>query len=175
PMEIVLLEKVGSGCRNIIQLLDWFELPDSFMLVMEHLEPLQDLSHFLLEREFLCEEVVHWLFCQVLEAMRHCTACSVLHRDIKPENLLVDPESGDLKLIDFGCGTFLQEQPFTCFVRTHTYSPPKWIRVGCYCGHSATIWSLGVLLYIMVCGDNPFWEDRDIVLGQLCFGQLVTH
>ncbi|NXR73345.1 PIM1 kinase, partial [Pycnonotus jocosus] len=35
PLEIVLMEKVGSGCYNIIQLLDWFELPDSFMLVME--------------------------------------------------------------------------------------------------------------------------------------------
>ncbi|NXM13322.1 PIM1 kinase, partial [Ploceus nigricollis] len=115
PMEIVLMEKVGSGCHNIIQLLDWFELPDSFVLVMERPEASQDLLDFLLEQEFLCEEMARWLFSQVLEAVRHCTACGVLHRDIKPENLLVDPESGDLKLIDFGCGTFLQEQAFTRF------------------------------------------------------------
>ncbi|NXI07265.1 PIM1 kinase, partial [Irena cyanogastra] len=114
-MEIVVMEKVGSGCRSIIQLLDWFELPDSFALVLERLEHSQDLSDILVQQEFLSEEAARWLFCQVLEAMWHCTACSILHRDIKPENILVDLESGDLKLIDFGCGTFLQERAFTQF------------------------------------------------------------
>uniref|UniRef100_A0A8C3U3L2 non-specific serine/threonine protein kinase n=1 Tax=Catharus ustulatus TaxID=91951 RepID=A0A8C3U3L2_CATUS len=173
-MEIVLMEKVGSGCHYVIQLLDWFELPDSFLLVMEHPEASRDLLQLLLEQEFLCEEMARWLFRQVLEAVRHCTACGVLHRDIKPQNLLVNPESGDLKLIDFGCGTFLQERPYTQFAGTHVYSPPEWIAFGCYHGHSATIWSLGVLLYVMVCGSLPFWNDRDIVLGQLFFGHQVS-
>ncbi|NXD47062.1 PIM1 kinase, partial [Copsychus sechellarum] len=102
PMEIVLMEKVGSGCRSIIQLLGWFELPDSFLLVMEHPEASQDLLQLL-------------LFRQVLEAVWHCIAYGVLHRDIKPENLLVEPESGELKLSDFGCGTFLQERAYTRF------------------------------------------------------------
>ncbi|RMC14960.1 hypothetical protein DUI87_07139 [Hirundo rustica rustica] len=82
PMEIVLMEKVGSGCQNIIQLLDWFELPDSFVLVLERPEQSQDLLELLLEQEFLPEEAARWLFCQVLDAVQHCTACGVLHRDI---------------------------------------------------------------------------------------------
>ncbi|XP_032918817.1 serine/threonine-protein kinase pim-1-like [Catharus ustulatus] len=174
PMEVVLMEKVGSGCHYVIQLLDWFELPDSFLLVMERPEASRDLLQLLLEHEVLSEEMARWLFRQVLEAVRHCTACGVLHRDIKPQNLLVNPESGDLKLIDFGCGTFLQERPYTQFAGTHVYSPPEWIACGCYYGHSATIWSLGVLLYVMVCGNLPFCKDHDIVSGQLFFGHQVS-
>ncbi|XP_063261004.1 serine/threonine-protein kinase pim-1-like [Prinia subflava] len=173
-MEVVLMQTVGSGCQYIIQLLDCFELPDSFVLVMERPENSQDLLHLLLEQEFLSEEAARWLFWQVLYAVQHCTACGVLHRDIKPQNLLVNPETGELKLIDFGCGTFLQERAFTTFAGTRAYCPPEWIGLGCYHGHTATIWSLGVLLYVMVCGDLPFWEDRDIVWGQLFFRQQVS-
>ncbi|NWZ88463.1 PIM1 kinase, partial [Poecile atricapillus] len=113
PKEIVLMKKVGSGCCRIIQLLDWFKLPDSFMLVMERPEQSRDLLHILLEQEIQSEEAACWLFWQVLEAMWHCTACGVLHGDIKPENLLVNPETVKLKLIDFDCCTFLKERAFT--------------------------------------------------------------
>ncbi|NXM84400.1 PIM1 kinase, partial [Oenanthe oenanthe] len=115
PMEIVLMEKVGSGCRSIIQLLDWFELPDSFLLVVERPEASRDFLQLLLEHEFLCEEVACWLFRQVLEAVWHCSACGVLHHDIKLEILLVEPERGKMKLLYFSCGTFLQERTFTRF------------------------------------------------------------
>ncbi|NXF00471.1 PIM1 kinase, partial [Menura novaehollandiae] len=114
PLELALLQRVFChGSHGIVQLLDWFELPNSFALVMERPEHCQDLWYFLEERGFLPERVVRGLFRQVLEAVWLCTSRGVLHRHIKAENILVDLAIGEAKLIDFGCGTILKDTLYT--------------------------------------------------------------
>ncbi|NWW39249.1 PIM2 kinase, partial [Panurus biarmicus] len=93
----------------------------------------------------LMEPVAQGLFCQVLEAMQRCTSRGVLHRDIKAKNVLVDLATGEVRLMDFGCGTILQDSFYTRVSGTPEYSPPEWILFGCYHGLPATIWSLGIL------------------------------
>ncbi|NWY34535.1 PIM1 kinase, partial [Pheucticus melanocephalus] len=115
PLEIVLLAKVATGFPGVVQLLEWLELPNDILMVLERPERSQDLQHFIGARGLLPEEVAQELSRQVLEAVRHCTSCGLLHRDIKPENILLDLDTGQAKLIDFGCGTFLQDTAYTHF------------------------------------------------------------
>ncbi|XP_064495702.1 uncharacterized protein LOC135404904 [Pseudopipra pipra] len=137
PLEIVLLDKVSNGFPGVIQLLEWFELPNGFLLVMEHPEPSQDLSRLLRAWGFLPEEMAWGLFRQVLQAVRHCTSCGVLHRDIKPQNILLHLASGEAKLLDFGCGTFLKDTVYTQFAGEPTAGGCSWCRASH--GH-ARVW-----------------------------------
>ncbi|XP_074390199.1 serine/threonine-protein kinase pim-1 [Zonotrichia albicollis] len=175
PLEIVLLAKVSTGFPGVVQLLEWLELPNCIVMVLERPERCQDLHRFIGARRFLPEEEARELFRQVLEAVRHCTSCGVLHRDIKPENILVDLDTGQAKLIDFGCGTYLQDTVYTHFAGTLSYSPPEWNDFGWYHGEAATIWSLGILLHQMVCGEHPFRRGRNLSWGQLPLPQGLSQ
>ncbi|KAI4882450.1 hypothetical protein NFI96_033351, partial [Prochilodus magdalenae] len=106
---------------------------------------------------------------QKLHAASQCHKRGVLHRDIKLENLLINPDTLELKLIDFGCGDFIKKSGFDSFAGTVEYCPPEFFLQGRYHAGPATVWSLGVLLFATVCGDLPFADNREIIGGRLHF------
>jgi serine/threonine protein kinase len=112
PMEISLMKKVTHipGC---IQLLDYYEKADSFILVMERPESVKDLFDFITEKGSLSESQARDFFRQVVTTLVEVHKAGVVHRDLKDENLLVDLKTGQLKLIDFGSGAFLKDQLYT--------------------------------------------------------------
>ena len=87
--------------------------------------------------------------------------------------ILIDINTFKIKLIDFGCGALLQEGLYQNLMGTSEYSPPEWINCRVYTAEALTVWSLGILLYDMLCGDIPFESDQEISAGRLVwFKQL---
>lgn len=103
-------------CEEVVELLDWFETSEIFVLVMERPDPCMDLYKFSKQGDGqLSEDVSQTIMKQVVQAVRLCCDRGVLHRDIKPENILINQQTLEVKLIDFGCGDLLTDEVYTEF------------------------------------------------------------
>jgi serine/threonine protein kinase len=173
PIEINLLQR-AIHITGVIRLVDFYERPDSFIVVMERPDNAKDLFDFITEMGALSEDEARGIFRQIVDIIMSLHAVGVVHRDIKDENVLIDTESRSIRLIDFGSGTFLHDNIYTEFEGTRVYSPPEWIRSRRYKAVPAAVWSLGVLLYDMVCGDIPFERDEQIVKADLHLRKPVS-
>lgn len=96
--EVYILKKIRHS--NIIRLLEVFESPKHFLMVMEYAGG-GDLLQYVKERKRLEEFNAKYMFKQIVYGLAHCHCRSVLHRDIKLDNILMDQEGG-IKICDFG-------------------------------------------------------------------------
>ncbi|GMT24398.1 hypothetical protein PFISCL1PPCAC_15695, partial [Pristionchus fissidentatus] len=174
PLELVLLMRC-QVVDGVIKVLDWFERPDGYLIVMERPANCSDLFDYISAEGALPEKVARKIFKQVVETVVEISRLGIYHRDIKDENILIDKKTGKITIIDFGSGAWIKEGKYTDFEGTRVYSPPEWITHGKYDGEEATVWSLGVLLYDMVQGDIPFRSDPDIQCAFIHWRNVVSE
>ncbi|XP_036435639.1 serine/threonine-protein kinase pim-3-like [Colossoma macropomum] len=168
PVEVALLQITSQPpvCKNIVQLIEWFDEPDRYILILERPHPCVDLERFMLNLgNCLDEETARAVMVQVVAAASQCSTRGVLHRDMKGENFLINTDTSEVKLIDFGCGDLIKTTEYDRYAGTLQYCPPEVFVSGKYHADPATVWSLGVLLFRMVCGYIPFAYHVETVAG----------
>lgn len=140
--------------RHIIKLIEVIDTPTNIMLVMEYAAG-GDLLKYLQTHKRLDEREAFRLFNQIMSGVEYCHRMKILHRDLKLDNILM--EKGDVKIADFGLSNsikFRQRMNTNC--GTPAYTPPEQLANEKFIGESADMWSMGVILFAMVCGFLPF-------------------
>ncbi|XP_067279630.1 serine/threonine-protein kinase pim-1-like [Pseudorasbora parva] len=172
PLEVALtlMANQGPRCRHIIELLDWKDHPDKYVMVLERPLPCMDMHRFWMNKgRLFSEELARHLMCQVIDAAAICCSRGVFHRDVKMQNLLVNTETLEVKLIDFGCGDRLISSSYKTYSGTKRYCPPEYFEKGEYYGKQATVWSLGVLLFTMITSLFPDSSDIELMDADVWF------
>ncbi|CAF3336405.1 unnamed protein product [Rotaria socialis] len=133
-----------------------------------------ELFEDIVAREFYSEADASHCIQQVLEAVRHCHESNIVHRDLKPENLLLASKTkgAAVKLADFGLAIEVngEQTQWYGFAGTPGYLSPEVLKKEPY-GKPVDIWACGVILYILLVGYPPFWdEDQHRLYNQIKAG-----
>ncbi|KAI8742086.1 calcium/calmodulin-dependent protein kinase type II delta chain, partial [Biomphalaria glabrata] len=133
-----------------------------------------ELFEDIVAREFYSEADASHCMQQILESVNYCHQHGIVHRDLKPENLLLASKAkgAAVKLADFGLAIEVQgeQQAWFGFAGTPGYLSPEVLRKDPY-GKPVDIWACGVVLYILLVGYPPFWdEDQHRLYAQIKAG-----
>ncbi|CAK9820806.1 Maternal embryonic leucine zipper kinase [Anthophora plagiata] len=148
--------------QHICRLYQVIETESHYFMVIEYCSGGELFDH-IVEKNRLSERESRKFFRQIVSAVAYLHSLGYAHRDLKPENVLLDKEE-NLKLIDFGlCAKPKNgiESHLQTSCGSPTYAAPELILGRKYLGSEVDIWSMGVLLYALLCGFLPF-DDNSI-------------
>uniref|UniRef100_A0A8C5WGM8 calcium/calmodulin-dependent protein kinase n=1 Tax=Leptobrachium leishanense TaxID=445787 RepID=A0A8C5WGM8_9ANUR len=160
------LEREARICRllkhpNIVRLHDSISEEGHHYLIFD-LVTGGELFEDIVAREYYSEADASHCIQQILEAVLHCHQMGVVHRDLKPENLLLASKlkGAAVKLADFGLAIEVEgeQQAWFGFAGTPGYLSPEVLRKDPY-GKAVDLWACGVILYILLVGYPPFWDE----------------
>uniref|UniRef100_A0AAQ5X1Y7 non-specific serine/threonine protein kinase n=1 Tax=Amphiprion ocellaris TaxID=80972 RepID=A0AAQ5X1Y7_AMPOC len=140
---------------HIIKLYQVMETKNMLYLVTEYAKN-GEIFDYLAKHGRLSELEARRKFWQILSAVEYCHNRNIVHRDLKAENLLLDGHM-NIKIADFGFGNFFQPgEPLATWCGSPPYAAPEVFEGQQYEGPQLDIWSMGVVLYVLVCGALPF-------------------
>ncbi|XP_052234562.1 uncharacterized protein LOC127847053 isoform X3 [Dreissena polymorpha] len=161
PLEVSILSKLNHP--NIVTVLDVFDNSDYIQLVMAKHGSGMDLFEFIDRSPRMDEKLASYIFRQMVSAVSYLHGKNILHRDIKDENVILN-EQFQIKLIDFGAVAILEPgKLFSTFCGTLEYCSPEVLMGNKYYGPELEVWSLGVTLYTLVFGENPFFDVEETI------------
>ncbi|XP_078095586.1 calcium/calmodulin-dependent protein kinase type II subunit beta isoform X40 [Mustelus asterias] len=167
------LEREARICRllkhsNIVRLHDSIS-EEGFHYLVFDLVTGGELFEDIVAREYYSEADASHCIHQILDSVNHIHQHDIVHRDLKPENLLLASKckGAAVKLADFGLAIEVQgeQQAWFGFAGTPGYLSPEVLRKEAY-GKPVDIWACGVILYILLVGYPPFWDEDQHKLYQ---------
>ncbi|KAI4305912.1 hypothetical protein L6164_029240 [Bauhinia variegata] len=150
-----------AGQANIVELKGAYEDKQSVHLVMELCHG-GELFDRIISKGHYTERGAALLLRTIVQIVHTCHSMGVIHRDLKPENFLLlnKDEDSPLKATDFGLSVFYKQgESFKDIVGSAYYIAPEVLKRKY--GPEVDIWSVGVMLYILLCGSPPFWAESE--------------
>eukprot|EP00486_Rosalina_sp_Unknown_P013733 CAMPEP_0201593262 /NCGR_PEP_ID=MMETSP0190_2-20130828/190925_1 /ASSEMBLY_ACC=CAM_ASM_000263 /TAXON_ID=37353 /ORGANISM="Rosalina sp." /LENGTH=1132 /DNA_ID=CAMNT_0048052393 /DNA_START=23 /DNA_END=3421 /DNA_ORIENTATION=- len=156
--EIAILAKIDHP--NVVKLLDWCETKKRIYMVVQFCDGGDVFERILKQKTFSEKEAAH-VVRKVSEGLLHVHENKIIHRDLKPDNLmyLTKDENSNIMIIDFGLAGDATNGPLSTPCGTAHYVAPEVLSSKPY-NAKADMWSLGVIIYMLLCGFPPFFDAQ---------------
>lgn len=163
--EVEILSQVDHP--NVVKLFEVWEDKNSFYLTMEIMTG-GELFDRIVEKDHYSEKEAADTIRPIVDAIRYCHKMGVAHRDLKPENLLYATRDSHsiIKISDFGLAKVYDSSLMMTQCGTPSYVAPEVLEGKGY-DEAVDFWSIGIILYILLCGFPPFYDDDNDKLFEL--------
>ncbi|XP_055955475.1 SNF-related serine/threonine-protein kinase-like isoform X4 [Patella vulgata] len=147
---------------HVVRLYEVIDTQTKLYLILELGDGGDMYDYIMKHKAGLQESAARIYFRQIVEAISYCHKLHVVHRDLKPENVVFFEKLGIVKLTDFGFSNmFNPGKQLETSCGSLAYSAPEILLGDAYDAPAVDVWSLGVILFMLVCGTPPFQEAND--------------
>ena len=153
---------------NVVRLLDHLENEDYIFIVMEYIEG-GTLGQYFKKKNFnFSERQASSIMSQIASGVKYLHKYGIVHRDLKPDNIMITQQNdfGVIKIMDFGLSKIVSTQErMVDGYGTLSYVAPEVLLRTPY-NKEVDIWSMGVILYYMLCGHLPFKGNKEVIIAE---------